>query len=114
MEILSKLSQVDENEDVIADHLEGKAYEDIINTLSILDIQLIVHALEVLYQLSELGEITTTHIAMVQSSVGKYLSTFIITQVLSKQTFENNSPFFWFCRGRLGTWSKNYWADAFS
>ncbi|XP_064627247.1 AT-rich interactive domain-containing protein 2-like isoform X2 [Lineus longissimus] len=69
MEILSKLSQVDENEDVIADHLEEKAYEDIINTLSVLDIQLIVHALEVLYQLSELGEITTTHIAMVRSSV---------------------------------------------
>ncbi|XP_074657828.1 uncharacterized protein LOC141910865 [Tubulanus polymorphus] len=74
MEILSKLCQVEANEDVIAENLELKVYEDIVSMLTILDIQLIVHTLEVLYQLSELGEMTTTQISMAESSVDLLVS----------------------------------------
>ncbi|CAH1800124.1 unnamed protein product, partial [Owenia fusiformis] len=63
MEILSKLCQVDPNEDIITGSLESKTYNDIVSYLTVQDIQLIVYTLEVLYQLSELGEVTSTAIA---------------------------------------------------
>ena len=71
MEILGNLCQVEENEETLGESLEEKNYIDIVNKLTVQDIQLIVATLEVLYQLSELGEVTTTHIASVKTCVGK-------------------------------------------
>lgn len=61
---------MEKNEDVLADKLGEKSYQDIVQLLTIHDIQLIVYTLEALYQLSELGESTTTKIASVRHAVG--------------------------------------------
>jgi AT-rich interactive domain-containing protein 2 len=68
---------VEANEELICDNLEDTVYEDIIRLLTVHDIQMIVYTLEVLYQLSELGEVTTTHIAAVKMAVGKFLAFFL-------------------------------------
>ncbi|XP_046327628.2 AT-rich interactive domain-containing protein 2-like isoform X1 [Haliotis rufescens] len=69
LEILGKLCQLEENEVIVSDRLQSSTYEDVCRLLTIHDIQLIVHTLETLYQLSELGEQTTTRIAAVKSAV---------------------------------------------
>ncbi|CAE1293675.1 ARID2 [Acanthosepion pharaonis] len=69
LEILSKLCQVEENESLLSEHLESKAYEDICKLLTVHDIQLIIYTLEALYQLSELGESTANAIASVKHAV---------------------------------------------
>ncbi|XP_064603702.1 AT-rich interactive domain-containing protein 2-like isoform X2 [Liolophura sinensis] len=74
LEILSKLCRVEKNEDVMADKLGEKSYQDIVQLLTIHDIQLIVYTLEALYQLSELGESTTTKIASVRHAVDVLVS----------------------------------------
>ena len=71
LDILARLCQVEENEELIADNLETKVYEDIVRFLTVHDIQLIVYTLECLYQLSELGEVTTSEIAQVSCAVCK-------------------------------------------
>ena len=71
MEILCSLCQVDENDSTLSENLEPRVYRAIMTNLLVADIQLIIHALEVLYQLSELGENTTDQIAAVDSSIGK-------------------------------------------
>lgn len=73
LEILSKLCQVEENESLLSEHLESKAYEDICKLLTIHDIQLIIYTLEALYQLSELGEATSGAISSVKHAVGMYV-----------------------------------------
>ena len=62
---------MEDNEDLLAESLESKIYEDIVRYLTVHDIQLIVYTLECLYQLSELGEMTTTEIAQVSCAVCK-------------------------------------------
>ncbi|GAB1608731.1 hypothetical protein Ahia01_001157500, partial [Argonauta hians] len=69
LEILSKLCQVEENEGLLSEHLESKAYEDICKLLTIHDIQVIIYTLETLYQLSELGEATSGAISSVKHAV---------------------------------------------
>ena len=76
--MLARLCQVEANEEVICDNLEDATYENIVHLLTIHDIQLIVYSLETLYQLSELGEVTTTHIAAIRMAVGKHYSTGIV------------------------------------
>ena len=71
MEILSRLAQLDENEDVLSNNLSDMIYEKIVAMLTVQDIQLIVYTLEVLYQLSEMGEVPSTHIAQIRSAIGK-------------------------------------------
>lgn len=71
LDTLARLCQVEANEEVICDNLEDATYENIVHLLTIHDIQLIVYSLETLYQLSELGEVTTTHIAAIRMAVGK-------------------------------------------
>ena len=71
LDLLARLCQVEANEEVLCDNLDGRVYEDIVARLTVHDIQLIVHTLEALYQLSELGEATTTHIAAVHAAVGQ-------------------------------------------
>ncbi|XP_076444458.1 uncharacterized protein LOC143282674 [Babylonia areolata] len=69
LEMLSKLCQLERNETVLSESLEGETYSRIVQLLTVHDIQLIVHTLEALYQLSELGETTTTMIANVKQAV---------------------------------------------
>ena len=71
LEIVSRLCQLEENEVTLAESLTDETYEDICRLLSVCDIQLIVFTLEALYQLSELGEATTTGIASVKHAVGE-------------------------------------------
>ena len=63
------------NWDMVAESLEQRVYDDIINLLTVHDIQLIVFTLEALYHLSELGEVTSNHIAKVVGSIGECLKT---------------------------------------
>ena len=74
MEVLARLCQVVNNWDLLSENLEHRVYEDIVNLLTVHDIQLIVFTLEALYHLSELGEIPSNHIAKVYASIGGYLS----------------------------------------
>jgi len=82
LETIGRLSQVDMNEDVICSHLDDVVYEQLIALLMLHDIQIIVAALEALYQLSELGDVTTTRIAQVSAAVSEYQS----DEVLSCQS----------------------------
>ena len=68
---MGRLSQVDMNEDVICSYLGDVIYEQMIALLMLHDIQIVVAALEALYQLSELGDVTTTRIAQVSAAVSK-------------------------------------------
>lgn len=70
--MLSRLCQVEKNEAILNENIDEETYERIVQLLIIHDIQLIVHTLETLYQLSELGETTTTRIADVKHAVGRY------------------------------------------
>ena len=70
MEALSRLCQVDINEDALCGQLDDGIYEHLVRLLTVHDIQLIVTALETLYQLSELGHVTSSHIAGVTASIG--------------------------------------------
>ena len=73
MEILSKLSQNEDNEDLLTENLQEVLYERIVAMLTVQDIQMIVYTLEVLYQLSEMGEVPSTHIAQIRASIGEIL-----------------------------------------
>lgn len=88
LEILSKLCLLDENEDMLTDSLEESLYADIVRLMNVFDIQIIVYSLEALYQLSELGEHTTTKIAAVKHAVGKCISVLVaghVSNALSKK-----------------------------
>ena len=74
LEVLARLCQVVNNWDLLSENLEHRVYEDIVNLLTVHDIQLIVFTLEALYHLSELGEIPSNHLAKVYASIGGYLS----------------------------------------
>jgi len=71
LETVGRLSQVDMNEDVLCSHLDDVVYEQMIALLMLHDIQIIVAALEALYQLSELGDVTSTRIAQVSAAVSE-------------------------------------------
>ena len=70
--MLANLSLVVDNGDTLSESLEQWVYEDMVSMLLVHDIQLTVHTLEALYQLSELGHVTTNHIANVKAAIGKY------------------------------------------
>ncbi|WAR09129.1 ARID2-like protein [Mya arenaria] len=69
LEMVSKLSQTEDNEYVISEKLDVSLYEEISKYLTIADIQLIVYSLEALYQLSEIGEETNSKIAETSNTV---------------------------------------------
>ena len=71
LEILGKMCQIEENEVHISEGLDNSIYNHLLRLACVFDIQLIVHSLETLYQLSELGEETSTKIASVKNAVGK-------------------------------------------
>lgn len=71
LETVSHLCQVDINEDVLCSNLDETVYEQIVTLLTIHDIPILVAVLEALYQLSELGSVTTLRIAQTATAISK-------------------------------------------
>jgi hypothetical protein len=71
LETLSRLCQVDINEDVLCSQLDEMVYDQILTMLTLHDIPLLVAVLEALYQLSELGPVTTMHIARSTAAISE-------------------------------------------
>ena len=72
LEILSGLSQVKVNSEILTENIQDSIYEHIVNLLCVHDIQLIVYTLECLYHLSDMGEEASTKLALVAPSIGMY------------------------------------------
>lgn len=73
MEILGNISKVEDNGVLICEYVDQESYREVITLLTLPDIMLVISALEVLYQLAELGEVTCTKIALVDKSIGTSL-----------------------------------------
>jgi len=71
LDTVSRLSQLDVNEDALSSQLDDVVYDQLVALLLLHDVQIVVAALEALYQLSELGDVTTTRIAHVSAAVSK-------------------------------------------
>ncbi|KAJ8964238.1 hypothetical protein NQ314_005037, partial [Rhamnusium bicolor] len=56
LEVLNKLSQNEQNEDVLLRSLESHVYRNVCSFLTIHDVMLLIYTLECLYSLSSLGE----------------------------------------------------------
>lgn len=56
LEVLNKLSQNEQNEDVLLRSLQAQVYKSVCSYLSIHDVMLLIYTLECLYSLSSLGE----------------------------------------------------------
>ncbi|XP_051974303.1 AT-rich interactive domain-containing protein 2 [Xyrauchen texanus] len=69
MEILGNLSKVEDNGVLICEYVDQESYREVITLLTLPDVILVISALEVLYQLAELGEITCSKIASVERSI---------------------------------------------
>lgn len=65
------MCQVDLNEDAVCNQLDDSVYDQIISLLTIHDIPVLVAVLEALYQLSELGPVTTMRIAESTAAICK-------------------------------------------
>ena len=68
------MCRVSSNDEELSDILDDDVYRTIVSYLTIHDIQLIAYTLECLYQLSELGEATTTSIARISKAICKACS----------------------------------------
>ncbi|KAF7701853.1 AT-rich interactive domain-containing protein 2 isoform X1 [Silurus meridionalis] len=69
MEIMANLSKVEDNGVLICEYVDQESYREVITLLTLPDIMLVISSLEVLYQLTELGEITCSKIACVDRSI---------------------------------------------
>lgn len=69
MEILGNLSKVEDNGVLICEYVDQESYREVIALLTLPDIMLVISALEVLYQLTELGEVTCSKIASMDRSI---------------------------------------------
>lgn len=73
MEIMANLSKAEDNGVLICEYVDQESYREVITLLTLPDIMLVISSLEVLYQLTELGEITCSKIASVDRSIGMHL-----------------------------------------
>lgn len=69
MEILGNLCRAEDNADLICEYVDQESYKEIICHLTLPDMLLVISALEVLYMLTELGEIPCAKIVSVEKSV---------------------------------------------
>uniref|UniRef100_A0AAY5EGF9 ARID domain-containing protein n=1 Tax=Electrophorus electricus TaxID=8005 RepID=A0AAY5EGF9_ELEEL len=69
MEILGNLSKAEDNGVLICEYVDQESYREVIALLTLPDIMLVIASLEVLYQLTELGEITCSKVASVDRSI---------------------------------------------
>uniref|UniRef100_A0A4W3J7H9 AT-rich interactive domain 2 n=1 Tax=Callorhinchus milii TaxID=7868 RepID=A0A4W3J7H9_CALMI len=69
MEILGNLCKVEDNADLICEFVDQESYRETICHLSLPDMLLVISTLEMLYMLTELGEIPCTKIVNVEKSL---------------------------------------------
>uniref|UniRef100_A0A8C4VND9 AT-rich interaction domain 2 n=1 Tax=Gopherus evgoodei TaxID=1825980 RepID=A0A8C4VND9_9SAUR len=71
MEILGNLCKAEDNGVLICEYVDQESYKEIICHLTLPDVLLVISALEVLYMLTEMGEVACTKIAKVDKSIGE-------------------------------------------
>ncbi|XP_068132691.1 AT-rich interactive domain-containing protein 2 isoform X2 [Hyperolius riggenbachi] len=69
MEILGNLCKAEDNGVLICEYVDQDSYKEIICHLSLPDVLLVISTLEVLYMLTELGEVACVKIANVERSI---------------------------------------------
>ncbi|XP_019371319.1 PREDICTED: AT-rich interactive domain-containing protein 2 [Gavialis gangeticus] len=69
MEILGNLCKAEDNGVLICEYVDQESYKEIICHLTLPDVLLVISALEVLYMLTEMGEVACTKIAKVEKSI---------------------------------------------
>ncbi|XP_053318273.1 AT-rich interactive domain-containing protein 2 isoform X2 [Spea bombifrons] len=69
MEILGNLCKADDNGVLICEYVDQDSYKEIICHLTLPDVLLVIATLEVLYMLTELGEVACVKIANVERSI---------------------------------------------
>uniref|UniRef100_A0A8C6Z3N4 AT-rich interaction domain 2 n=1 Tax=Nothoprocta perdicaria TaxID=30464 RepID=A0A8C6Z3N4_NOTPE len=69
MEILANLCKAEDNGVLICEYVDQESYKEIICHLTLPDVLLVISALEVLYMLTEMGEVACTKIAKVEKSI---------------------------------------------
>lgn len=72
MEILGNLSKAEDNGVLICEYVDQDSYREVISLLTLPDVMLLISSLEVLYQLTELGEVTCSKISSVERSIGTW------------------------------------------
>lgn len=71
MEILGNLCKAEDNGVLICEYVDQESYKEIICHLTLPDVLLVISALEVLYMLTEMGEVACSKIANVDKSIGE-------------------------------------------
>nr|CAD7401397.1 unnamed protein product [Timema cristinae] len=74
LEVLNKLSQREENEDIMLRCLDQRVYETVCQYLTLHDIMLLIYTLECLYNLSSLGERACNYITRVHGAIDTLVS----------------------------------------
>ncbi|XP_021925461.1 AT-rich interactive domain-containing protein 2 isoform X4 [Zootermopsis nevadensis] len=74
LEVLNKLSQKDENEDIMLRYLDQHVYDQVCTFLTLHDIMLLIYTLECLYSLSSLGERACNCIVRVHGAIDTLVS----------------------------------------
>lgn len=74
LEVLNKLSQKDENEDIMLRYLDQRVYDQVCTFLTLHDIMLLIYTLECLYSLSSLGERACNCIVRVHGAIDTLVS----------------------------------------
>nr|CAD7443350.1 unnamed protein product [Timema bartmani] len=74
LEVLNKLSQREENEDIMLRCLDQRLYETVCQYLTLHDIMLLIYTLECLYNLSSLGERACNYITRVHGAIDTLVS----------------------------------------
>ncbi|XP_058682159.1 AT-rich interactive domain-containing protein 2-like isoform X2 [Poecile atricapillus] len=69
MEILANLCKAEDNGVLICEYVDQDSYKEIICHLTLPDVLLVISALEVLYMLTEMGEVACSKIAKVEKSI---------------------------------------------
>lgn len=69
MEIMGNLSKAEDNGVLICEYVDQESYREVITLLTLPDVMLVIASLEVLYLLTELGEIPCSKISSVDRSI---------------------------------------------
>lgn len=77
MEILGNLCKAEDNGVLICEYVDQDSYKEIICHLTLPDVLLVISTLEVLYMLTELGEVACVKISNVERSIGKTLVVYL-------------------------------------
>ncbi|XP_041071681.1 AT-rich interactive domain-containing protein 2 isoform X2 [Carcharodon carcharias] len=88
MEILGNLCRAEDNADLICEYVDQESYKEIICHLTLPDMLLVISSLEVLYMLTELGEVPCTRIVSVEKSVDML----VCLVSVDIQSFESDTP----------------------